>query len=901
MSQFGTCRRGQPRSAGGRFLRIELLEQRQLMTVAAGTSLSAAVAVPLYQEITKVNANGTVVPLATSGPTGYTPAQIRHAYGFDQIAFSGGTVAADGSGETIAIVDAYDDPNIASDLHQFDVAFGLSDPSFTKVNQNGGTSMPQADAGWATEIALDVEWAHAIAPKAKILLVEAGDASYSNLLAAVNYARNAAGVAAVSMSWGGGEFNGETNYDSYFTTPSGHSGVAFVVASGDSGAPAEYPAASPNVLSVGGSSLYLNSQGTISSETAWSGSTGGLSTYEPEPAFQHGVVTQTTTRRATPDVAYDSNPNTGFPVYDSYGTSAPWGQYGGTSDAAPQWSALIAIADQGRALSGLPALSGAQLLTSLYQLPASDFHDVVAGSSSGNQALSATSGYDLVTGRGTPAANLIVSALVGSTSSVPAATHLGVSAPGSTTAGGTFSISVSALNASNTTVVAYTGTIHFSSSDVAAGLPADYTFTSADNGVHTFTGLTLKTAGSQSLVLAGNTTSTIAGSTFVAVNPAAANHLVFVQQPTTVVAGSVFSPAVAVRVLDAYNNLLPSDNSDSITLSLGTNPNGGSLGGSATVTAGGGIATFGNLSIGQSGSGYTLVARSASLIAATSNSFNVTSSQTSGNSVIEGFEGGLSAYQVVGAASPSASVSTSAAHDGTKGLSDANGNDWIYRNDTAAQVKRGDTISVWVQFSGSADGRAYFGFGASSTGTLSLVAAANTKQLILQSNSGYGYVNIAAASQTWLPNHWYRLEADWGFSGNIVGKLFDSDGTTLLQTVSGANTTISSGGVAFRSFGSNKLWDTVSLSSGVNSFAVAPSTTTPPRSSQGSGRLAIAWPAATIASLTSAASGQDPRALAAASFFQELSYSPPTASSQRWLDELTLGTIARGIVRSVRS
>lgn len=784
----GKRRPKQSRTALGRRLGFEALEQRNLMTVFAGPS---AVAVPLYEELTKLSSNGTLIPSATSGPTGYTPAQIRHAYGFDQIAFGGGTVAGDGSGQTIAIVDAYNDPNIASDLHQFDLAFGLPDPVFTKVNQNGGTSMPQADAGWAAEIALDVEWAHAIAPQAKILLVEANDASYANLLAAVNYARNAAGVVAVSMSWGGGEFNGESNYDSYFTTPSGHSGVAFVVASGDSGAPAEYPAASPNVLSVGGTALYLSSQGTISSETAWSGSTGGLSTFESEPAYQKGVVTQTTTRRATPDVSYDSDPNTGFGVYDSYGTSAPWGQYGGTSDAAPQWAALIAIADQGRALAGLPALSGTQLLTNLYQLPAGDFHDVASGSSRGNTTLSATSGFDLVTGRGTPQANLIVSALVGSASSTATATRFGLSAPGSATAGGTFSITVSALTSSNTVFTGYTGTVHFSSSDVAAGLPADYTFTSADNGVHTFAGLTLKTAGSQSLVVADKLTGTVTGSTTVLVNPAA-----------------VHSPA------------------------------------------------------------------------------------TTGSSVIEAFESGLGAYHAVGANSGSASVSTSAAHDGTSGLLDANGNDWIYRNDAAAQVKRGDTISTWVQFSGSADGRAYFGFGASSAGTLSLVAAANTKQLILQSNTSYTYVDVATASQTWLPNHWYRLDVDWGASGKIVGRLFDSNGTTLLQTVSGSST-VTSGGIAFRGFGSNKLWDTVSVSTGVNGFSVASSTIAPSNSSiqsnspipsnslPGDVRLASAWQTAMTMALSSAPPNQDSGAPRATALFQQGSDGTSTASVQR--------------------
>src|SRR5439155_21811405 len=133
-------------------------------------------------------------------PTGTTPTQIRHAYGFDQLSL-------DGTGMTIAIVDAFDNPNVASDLHTFDVQFGLPDPTFTKVNQTGGTAYPAVDYGWASEIALDVEWAHALAPKANILLVEAGDNSSTNLYAAVTYAARQSSVVAVSLSWGGGEYS----------------------------------------------------------------------------------------------------------------------------------------------------------------------------------------------------------------------------------------------------------------------------------------------------------------------------------------------------------------------------------------------------------------------------------------------------------------------------------------------------------------------------------------------------------------------------------------------------------------------------------------------------------------------------------------------------------------------
>jgi hypothetical protein len=133
-------------------------------------------------------------------------------------------------------------------------------------------------------------------------------------------------------------------------------------------------------------------------------------------------------------------------------------------------------------------------------------------------------------------------------------------------------------------------------------------------------------------------------------------------------------------------------------------------------------------------------------------------------------------------------------------------------------VKAGDTISVWVKFSGSANGRAYFGFGSSAFGTLSLVAAPNTGQLILQNNLGYGYTDMADVSQTYQANHWYRMEVDWSTTGAIVGKLFDSNGTTLLQTVAANTTAITSGGIAFRAIGSDKYFDTVTVTHGINSF-----------------------------------------------------------------------------------
>jgi subtilase family serine protease len=608
------CGRRHPRRLRGWQPFLEFLETRDL---------PSGVFHPTYIIDHPIGASAAH-PLSTSGPTGTTPTQIRHAYGFDQITFNNGSVAGNGNGETIAIVDAYDDPQIANDLHQFDLQFGLPDPTFTKVNQTGGSTPPAASTSWSSEIALDVEWSHVIAPAAHILLVEANDSSFTNLFTAVSYAASVPGVVAVSTSWGGGEFSGETSYDSTFTTPSGHTGITFVASSGDSGAPPIYPAVSPNVLAVGGTTLNMDSSGNIVSESGWSGSGGGISSQEAQPSYQHGIVTQTSTMRANPDVAYDADPNTGFPVYDTENNpvSAPWSQFGGTSDAAPQWAGLIAVADQGRALAGEGSLNGAsQTLPMLYGLPASDFHDITSGTSTGSPNYSAGPGYDLVTGRGTPVANLIVSALVGNSAS--AVTHYSVTAPSTATAGSAFSVTVSALNSSNQVVSGYTGTIHFTSSDGQAVLPANYTFTSGDAGTHTFT-VTLKTAGSQSITATDTSTSSITGSGTVSVSPGAASQLVFGQQPSNVLTNAAISPAPTVKIFDAYGNLESGDNTDSVTMAIGTNPGGGTLSGTLTVTASAGVATFGNLSINNAGNGYTLSASSGTLTGATSSAFNVT-------------------------------------------------------------------------------------------------------------------------------------------------------------------------------------------------------------------------------------------------------------------------------------
>ena len=355
-----------------------------------------------------------------------TPAQLVTAYGLNAVTFKSGTgtVKGDGAGQTIAIIGVAHDANLATEMATFDAKYNLPVASVAVINQAG----TQSNTGWAEEEALDVEWAHAAAPGAKLLVVEARSSSTTDLLAAVNAAKAVAGVSVVSMSWGSSEYRGQTAYDGTFTTPAGHTGITYLASAGDSGAQAEWPASSMNVVAVGGTTLTLNPSGTRAAESAWSGSGGAYSAYELEPSYQRSV--QATSRRAAVDVALDANPTTGVSVYSVAGGG--WIQVGGTSLSAPVWAGLIAIADEGRHLAGKSTLDGAtQTLGDLYAAPSGSFNDITTGSR-------AARGYDTVTGLGTPNATTLVAALVADPS-VGAATGTATTTTpttGTTTGGG---------------------------------------------------------------------------------------------------------------------------------------------------------------------------------------------------------------------------------------------------------------------------------------------------------------------------------------------------------------------------------------------------------------------------------------------------------------------------------
>lgn len=399
---------------------------------------------------------GSILPGNASTP--FKPAQIRGAYGLDTLTLPNST----GAGVTIAIVDAYGDTNsslvdlIQTDLQQFCTATGLpysgpstASPTLTEAFPSGNPTA--SNSSWAIETALDVEWVHAMAPDAHILLVVSPD-NGGSLYTAVQYASAHSPI--VSMSWGGSEFSGETSYDlAYFSTP----GVSYFASTGDYGAGVMYPSASPNVTAVGGTALTVSDSNGWVSETAWSGSGGGVSSVEAPALFQSTWVP--TGNRSVPDIAAVADPNTGVYVVQN---GAAY-QVGGTSLSCPLWAGFTGIVDGNLA----QPLTESALHAELYNYGngtniGTNFHDIVSGSN----GFSATTGYDLVTGIGSPLAAVLLPAMVNTP--VP-------SAP----------VITSATSASGNNGSLFTYQI------VATNTPTSYSATGLPNGltINTVTGL----------------------------------------------------------------------------------------------------------------------------------------------------------------------------------------------------------------------------------------------------------------------------------------------------------------------------------------------------------------------------------------------------------------------------
>jgi len=365
-------------------------------------------------------------PYNPSSPQGILPVEFKAAYGFNRI-------PNQGQGQTIALIDAYDDPNITSDVAFYASYFHLGPCNFTKVKL--GTVEGQ---GWDLEESLDVEQACALAPQANIVLVEAASDNDTDLYAAIQVAVAAPyNATVVSMSWGEQEFDGEQNYDVYFCNVLNGNGqpVTFVAATGDSGHYTYYPSTSPCVVAAGGTTLALLTAAPLSNplqmnyggETAWQYSSGGVSCYggifppctqggEPQPSWQNPACSPWTTQnRCVPDIASDGNPNTGVPVYDTY-SYVGWVPVGGTSLASPDWASFFTLVNSARVLAGRTTLShAAEDLYNVYYSGnySTNFHDITSGTNgSCGSMCTAGVGYDLVTGIGSYQANDLYPPLV---------------------------------------------------------------------------------------------------------------------------------------------------------------------------------------------------------------------------------------------------------------------------------------------------------------------------------------------------------------------------------------------------------------------------------------------------------------------------------------------------------
>jgi hypothetical protein len=336
-------------------------------------------------------------PFAGSGVGGgYDPADLRSAYNLPS--------ASAGSGQTVAIVDAFDDPKAESDLGVYRARYGLPECTtangcFKKVNQTGGTKLPAANAGWAVEISLDLDMASAACPNCHLLLVEASSNSDANLYTGEDEAATL-GASEISNSWGGEESSEEASEDQFFD----HPGIPITVAAGDSGFEVEYPAASPDVIAVGGTALTRASNTRGWSETAWSGTGSGCSLYEPKPAWQ---TDSGCAKRTVNDVSAVASPSTPLSVADSYKLPAEfsvpeagWTLVGGTSASSPLIAGTMALANpHTKSFAGADAL-----YEQASQSGAGVLDDVLSGSngSCGTYLCNAAAGYDGPTGLGSP-------------------------------------------------------------------------------------------------------------------------------------------------------------------------------------------------------------------------------------------------------------------------------------------------------------------------------------------------------------------------------------------------------------------------------------------------------------------------------------------------------------------
>jgi subtilase family serine protease len=335
-----------------------------------------------------------------------TPASIACIYHLVEVVTPGCnpnvvTLNPAGGGGAIAIVDAFHDPTAQADLDTFSDQFGLPRTKLNVVYAQGKVPDVDPSGSWELEESTDVQWAHAMAPKAKIYLVEAAENSYTSLFEGIvvaSYLVAGHGGGEVSISWGGPEFSDEVLLDDYMTYP----GVVYFAAAGDDPG-VEYPSASPNVVSVSGTTLSRNSTtGRFLLENTWQRAGGGPSAFESRPSFQDRLAPIIGPSRGTPDISFDSNPNTGVWVYDGNPypaiTTSPvgWIPAGGTSVAAPSVAGIV------NAAGHFEASSAAENALLYKDVGTSVLRDVTYGDCGLYIGDFAVPGWDFCTGVGTP-------------------------------------------------------------------------------------------------------------------------------------------------------------------------------------------------------------------------------------------------------------------------------------------------------------------------------------------------------------------------------------------------------------------------------------------------------------------------------------------------------------------
>ena len=330
---------------------------------------------------------------ATAAPSGYGPSDLQSAYALPS--------STKGSGQTVAVVDAYNDPDAASDLATYRSQYGLpactvANGCFKQVSQTGSTtSLPRNNGGWAEEESLDLDMVSAICPLCHIDLVEASSTTTASLGTAENEAAKL-GATEISNSYGGSESSSDTSYDSAYYN---HPGIAITASSGDDGYGVEYPAASQYVTSVGGTSLTRSSTARGWTETVWDDAGSGCSSVDAQPSWQkaNSQITSVCSRRAVADVSADADPNTGVAVYDSYSYEgySGWLVFGGTSVASPIIASVYALAGNGSSVT----------YGSYPYSHTSSLNDVTSGSNgscSKARLCTGESGWDGPSGLGTP-------------------------------------------------------------------------------------------------------------------------------------------------------------------------------------------------------------------------------------------------------------------------------------------------------------------------------------------------------------------------------------------------------------------------------------------------------------------------------------------------------------------